>query len=221
LQWDLACQYYRNALAFANTEKQAREAQHLLDKASLLSHSDSNVETPVYKCLKDMSNNNWTSTNVLFELQSIDKMTSFVEEPDLAWYITIACIASMKCTQTKECLALSPIRLSLHPQAYKMTTLLFERRFGELISMVMDIDWSLDPLLYRVKDVMPKVMLSGIMGHILGPYQNINLDSLPEIFRERAEEYLDVLRSQKKFYHIEDGIIRLDGASDLLARLVQ
>ena len=168
-----------------------------------------------------MSSNDWTSTDILFDLQSIDKMTSFIEEPDLAWYITVACIASMKCTQVKECLALNPIRLSLHPQAYKLMTLLFERNFEELISRILNVDWSLDSLLYRIKDVMPKVMLSGIMGHILGPYQNISLDSLPEIFKGRVEEYLDVLRSQKRFYHIEDGVIRLDGASDLLARLVQ
>lgn len=220
MQWDLACQYYRNALAFANTEKQVQAAQHLLDKTSLLSHSDSGIVTPVYKCLMDMSRNNWTSTDALFELQTIDKMTSFIEEPDLAWYIAVACIASMKCTQVKECTALSPIRLSLHPQAYKLMTLLFERKFEELIAAILDIDWSLDPLLYRIKDEMPQVMLSGVMGHILGPYQSISLDSLPQVLRERLREHLVALRSLRKFYHIEDGMIRLDGASDLLARVV-
>lgn len=221
LQWDLACQYHRNTLAFANTEKQAREAQHLLDKASLLSHSEASIETPVYKCLRDMSRNDWTSTDVLFELQSIGKMTSFIEEPSLAWYIAVACIASMKCTQVRECPALNPIRLALHPQAYKLITLLFERNFDELVKMILDVDWSLDPLLYRIKDEMPKVMLSGIMGHILGPYQNLGIDSLPDVLKGRVEEYLDALRPQKKFYHVEDGVIRLDGASDLLARLIE
>lgn len=221
MQWDLACQYYRNALAFANTEKQVKEVQQLLDKASLLSHSDSSMETPVYKCLRYMSRNDWSGTNVLFDSQNIDKMTSFIEEPDLTWYIAVACIASMKCTQGRECSALHPIRLSLHPRAYKLTTLLFDRNFDELISLILNVDWSLDPLLYRIKDVMPRVMLSGIMGHILGPYHSISLDSVPEILKEKVGERLDDLRLQKKFYHIEEGVIKLDGVSDLLARLAQ
>lgn len=111
---------------------------------------------------------------------------------------------------------LDPARLAVNRKALRLFELYSSRDYLPLIDAIKDIDWSLDPLLYRLGDKMTEDLVVGILGDIISPYQCISASCIPFPV---TESLLEALQRRRLFYHIDNDTVKLDGASKVLGRL--
>ena len=111
---------------------------------------------------------------------------------------------------------LEPARLAVNREALRLFELYSSRDYLPLINAIGNIDWSLDPLLYRNGGKLVERLMAGILGDIISPYQCISISCIPFPV---TEPLLEALQSRRIFYHIDNSTVKLDGASEILGRL--